>query len=294
MRKYFWPIFGAVLVNIIVLLGLLYANFYKPKSVMLPSPSNPLVINKILANNPNEQNTAASDRAWLLKHYGDAININKSFSAGKNLAGYIVNLKSNPDVNSIIYSVNNGEYYFMGSVIDNRGANISATNAARYISSAEEQAIYDDAQKLPGIVEGNPSAPQAIVVIDPNSNVFPILWRTFLTDTKENVFSIRWVLLNYIKPMGPNIAANILQAKDKLAALAYNAEHYNATTQTGGYPAATAISPEVLDRLRANWSFVQRHNLYQLPVTIAKGGDKYYVFQGTIMDETLEAIFNDG
>jgi hypothetical protein len=294
MNKYFWPISGALLVNIIVLLGMLYANFYKPKSTLTPNVSNHLVINKILANNQNSQSVPSGDKAWLLKHYGDAININKSFSVGKDLDGYVVNLKSNPDVNSIIYSVNHGEYYVMGSVINNSGANISAVNAAKYISSAEEQAIYYDAQKLPGIIEGNPKAPQAIVVIDPNSNVFPILWRTFLTDTKENVFSIRWVLINYIKPMGPNVAANILQAKDKFAALAYNADHYNAKTQTGGYAADAAIAPAVLDRLRANWSFVQRYNLYQLPITTAKSGDKYYVFQGTIMDETLEAIFNDG
>ncbi len=49
----------------------------------------------------------------------------------------------------------------------------------------------------------------------------------------------------------------------------------------------------VQDTLRDNWDFVQKYDLYKLPVTILKSNNHYYVIQGAIMDETLETIFAD-
>ena len=95
--------------------------------------------------------------------------------------------------------------------------------------------IYDEAQSLVGITQGNPKAPQAIIIIDPNSNLFPGQWNDLAYDISQGVFSIKWVLVNYLKPTGPNVASDILQANNKIDALDYNAEHYNKKTQTGGY-----------------------------------------------------------
>jgi hypothetical protein len=70
-------------------------------------------------------------------------------------------------------------------------------------------------------------------------------------------------------------------------------KHYNIKTQTGGYVKNLTMPKSVQDTLRDNWDFVQKYDLYKLPVTILKSNNHYYVIQGAIMDETLETIFAD-
>lgn len=229
---------------------------------------------------------------WLTQHYGKAITILNSFNAGPNLRGYVVSLKANPQAHSIIYSVNQGQYFLVGTLIDRHGKNISLLNAHHYIASPKAKAIYTAAQQLSGVKQGLSTAPQVTVIIDPNSNVFPEQWHEFGYDAAQGEFSVKWVLVNYLKPMGPNTAASILQAKDPLAALGQNAKYYNQQTQTGGFSHAAAPSKQTIATLRKNWSFVQKFNLYQLPITVVKHHDKYYVIHGVAIDETLENIFS--
>ena len=290
MKKYFGPIALAVLVNIIILAGIMYASIKINKKV--PAKQAPQANLTKLVQQINKRSKGQDiSKSWLVGHYGHDINVDRTFSAGDNLKGYVVSLKTNPEDHSIIYSVNNGQYFIMGSIIDKSGANISAMNAEKYIDSKQDKRIYEAAQNLSGIEQGDKSAPEAIVIVDPNSNLFPRLWHTFLTDTAQGVFRIKWVMLNYIKPMGPNVAGNVLQAKDKLSALNINAKNYDALTQTGGYQKNSTASKAIQQQLQKNWSFVQKFNLYQLPITIARNKNKYYVLHGAVMDETLEQIF---
>ncbi len=294
MKHYITPFIFALVVNIVIVIAILHIHFYHHNNSDKKGVIETVNLSQLVHSlNQTHSNTNLSSMRWLNKHYGKAVSIINSFKAGKHLKGYVVSLKSDPKQRSIIYSVNQGEYFFIGTVIDKQGKNLSLTNSQRYISNPLNKSIFNEAQNLPGILQGKKSAPQATIIIDPNSNLFPQQWNEVAYDVAQGVFSIKWVLVNYLKPMGPNVAGDILQAKDKISAMHDNALHYNKDTQTGGYVKEASLSEQTKQILTNNWNFVQKYNLYQLPVTILKSNKHYYVIQGAIMDETLETLFAD-
>ena len=298
MKQYIGPFIFALVINILIIIAILHIHLH----LHLHHHNNPrkqpsiVTINlQQLMHSLNQAHSASntSPTTWLKNHYGKAVSIVHSFKAGKHLKGYVVSLKSNPKERSIIYSVNQGEYFFIGTVIDKDGKNLSLFNTHHYISKPLNKNIFNEAKNLPGIIQGKESTPQAIIIIDPNSNLFPQQWNELAYDITHNLFSVKWVLVNYLKPMGANIAGNILQAKNRISAMNYNAAHYNKNTQTGGYVKNVVLSKQTKETLINNWDFVQKYNLYQLPVTILKSNKNYYVIQGAVMDETLETLFAD-
>ena len=294
MKYYIGPFIFALAINIVIVIMILHIHFYHQHHPNKPPLTETVNLNQ-LVHSSNQAHVAShlSSDKWLKKHYGKAVSIIQSFKAGKHLKGYVIRLKSNPKERSIIYSVNQGEYFFMGTVIDKQGKNLSLANSQHYISTPLNKSIFNASQNLPGILQGKKSAPQATIIIDPNSNLFVQQWNEVAYDVAQGVFSIKWILVNYLKPMGPNVAGNILQSKDKIKAMQDNALHYNKKTQTGGYVKNIALNQQTKQTLRNNWNFVQKYNLYKLPVTILKSNKHYYVIQGAIMDETLETLFAD-
>ena len=171
------------------------------------------------------------------------------------------------------------------------GKTFPQANALHYITNPSAKKIYSEVQKLTGFEQGKPSAPQITIIMDPNSNLFPEQWDQVAYDAAQGDFSVHWLLVNYLKPTGPNVAGYIMQAKNRIAALGYNATHYNASTQTGGYVKSVKISKKTKQILADNWDFIQKHNLYKMPVTIFKHNKRYYVLQGVVSNEALEGIF---
>lgn len=288
MKQYFWAIVLAVVVNTLIIVGIVQLHFtHKTKPAPLEVDLKTVV--KTLKQKPTQVTTIN----WLKSHYGQTLNIDKTFKAGKNLTGFVVSLKTDPTDQSIIYSINHGQYYLMGTIIDRKGHNLSEKDVQDHLNNHLNKTIYEAAQKLSGIIQGKTAAPQATIIIDPNSNLFPGQWNDLNYDVSQGMFKIKWVLVNYLKPMGPNVANDILQAANPLQALAYNADHYDSSSQTGGYVKNLTLSKTTQQTLRNNWAFIQKYNLYKLPVTILQNGRHYYVIQGQVMDETLETIFAD-
>lgn len=109
--------------------------------------------------------------------------------------------------------------------------------------------IYEKVKNLHGILQGSPHAKHLItIIIDPNSAVFPIQHNNLTYDVEHENVAINWVLVNYLKPDGPNTAAAILQAKDPQQALQLNANFYNRFTQTGGFKDTSRNSSFVRSR----------------------------------------------
>ncbi|MEM1244430.1 MAG: hypothetical protein AAGG80_06405, partial [Pseudomonadota bacterium] len=258
MKKYIWPLILSAAINLSIIFAIFHWGVkHNTNEISLKSAVD--VNLSSFAHHSHDMHHAGNQNQlhWLQQHYGKAIAIKRAFKAGQHLKGYVVSLKSNPQERSIIYSINGGKYYFMGTIIDNQGKNISQANAHKYITSIINKSIYQAAVKLPGIVHGRKKAPQAIIIIDPNSNLFPQQWNGLNYDIAQGMFSVKWVLVNYLKPMGPDIASDILQSKDPIAAMDYNANHYNAETQTGGYVKNLSVPYHIKNILRNNWNFVQ-------------------------------------
>lgn len=289
MKRYFVPIALAFIINIAFICAII---FLQPKTI-IPHRHPMIKITHIkqMQSTVTHHKHKLTAKQWLQRHYANNATIVKQFTAGANLQGFVITLKSNPQNKAIMYSVNHGQYYLLGTVINHQGHNLSVKNTHQYITDSKNKVIYEQAIKLPGILQGRISTPRVTIIIDPNSNIFPMLWQQMLLDTSQGVFSVNWVLINYLKPMGPNIAANILQAKHPIKALAINAQHYNSNTQTGGYLINnSSMNPNTKKILRRNWDFIQKFNLYQLPVTILAHKKNYYVLQGSVVDETIEQL----
>jgi len=82
-----------------------------------------------------------------------------------------------------------------------------------------------------------------------------------------------------------------LQAKNRVLALGYNAQHYNVSTQTGGYVKDLPLTKQTKRSLRKTWDFIQKYKLYNLPVTIFRTKKDIHVVRGFVMDEMLENYF---
>lgn len=290
-QKLIIPIIAAILINLILIIPIIYKHNHSPK----PHSTMPRKIMLALSDTKTMHNKTMHDfsRNWIHHRYGKSIQISREFSAGKNIKGFVVSLKSNPKSRAIIYSLNNGDYFLTGNIIDKHGQNISVQDAQKYINGKENREIYHEAKKLKGIYQGSKNAPEVTIIIDPNSNLFPQQWKQTAYDVSKNIFSVKWALINYIKPMGPNTAAQMLQSKNKDMALRHNAMHYIAETQTGGYSSLEKITQKSRKILKDNWNFVEKYNLYKLPITILKSRGKYYVIHGITIDETLEALMSN-
>lgn len=280
-----WLISLAAHSAIIVFIALIFILHKKNNELIINHSS----LNQLPANTIAHQ---GDKLAWLKKQSNQNMVLDKTFKASDGLTGYVVHLKNQPDVKSIIYSGNNGNFVVSGNVFDKTQGNISAKNADKYLSHEGYAEIFQSSQQLSGIVQGNPkNKHQVTLVIDPNSPTFPTTYKNLLNDVQTNVFSVKWVLLDYLKPNGPNTASAIMQAENPLKALADNAEHYNINSQTGGFTSNTPAVKQTIKQLQAHWDFVQRFNLYHLPLTLFAAHNDVHIFHGFTLDETIESYY---
>ena len=133
MKKYFWPLAVSVVINALIIIAVLHvhmnANSDSPNAKTPPNIK--INLSQVVKHlNAAHKTSALSTESWLKKHYGKSILIDRHFTAGKNLTGYVVGLKSDPQDQAIIYSVNKGEYFLIGTVIDKHGKNISPSQCA--------------------------------------------------------------------------------------------------------------------------------------------------------------------
>ena len=233
-----------------------------------------------------------TDLDWLSKRYKKQIVFDKKFKASDDLTGYVVHLVSQPDKQSIIYTDQKHRYVIMGSLIDRDHGNVTLNDSERYLQRKNDERVGSTLEKCQGIVQGRKKSPLVTIVIDPNSHWFPIMYKNLLTDVDEGMFSIKWVLINYLKPDGPNVANDIMRSSTPLVALAINANRYNALFQTGGYVKDLAETQYTKRILRQRWDIIQAHSLYELPISVFRAKGRVHVITGLITDEMLEQYFS--
>lgn len=290
MKRYFFPLAAAIILNIVIISLVLWGHHRHPAIAPLHQaiPSR-----AIIPTSQDSQSSYKATKAWFNQHYHGTVQVTQDFPVSKQIHGYIIALKSDPTTKQIVYSVDHGKFFLLGSMLDHNGHNLTIQHQAHFVDTAKNKVIYQATRQLHGILQGNPSHPIITIIIDPNDHLFPQIWDNLRTDIASGVFSVQWVLVNYIKPMGPNTAGAILQSKHPLQALQYAATHYDTATQTGGYAAQASLTKRTIEQLRAHWDFVQRFNLFQLPITVVHRGKQNHVLHGFMMDETLEMLLKE-
>jgi len=234
----------------------------------------------------------SGELAWMSRQFKHQVVIDKQFKSVGDLTGYVVHLASQPEKQSIIYTDRLHRYVIMGSIIDRKQGNVTAQDATRYLNNAQDQRVVKALSHLHGILQGHLHSPRLTLVIDPNSHWFPVIYKNLETDVGEGLFSINWVLVNYLKPNGPDVANDILRSSHPLMALAFNAKHYDILTQTGGYVKNRRMTSKIRAILRSHWDTLQVYSLYALPISVFQAGGKAHVIHGLITDELLENYFH--
>ena len=214
--------------------------------------------------------------------------IQKTFVAPGNLDGLVLALKDSPSEQFIAYVDPNQKLLYLGQVIDATGKNTTLHATQIYLSDPQKPLILAAFKKVAAIVTGSKKAKHTMTIItDPNSPLFRTLYQNFFSDQDQYDLQIRWILVDYLKPMGPNLAGWILSAKDPAKRLV---EVANKPLDHWTFLKVPALEEPVIDALREHWNLMQNYHLVPGPVSIFQTKDHDYVIQGLVDPESFEQL----
>ncbi len=107
------------------------------------------------------------------------------------------------------------------------------------------------AMALPGINTGPANSTKRLVIIfDANCPMCAHQWEALQPYLSE--LRIHWVPIAFIAPSSARLGGSLLAASNPAAALAYNEEHYDFQTETGGYLPPTHFPARYVAEVRNN------------------------------------------
>jgi hypothetical protein len=217
--------------------------------------------------------------------------IQKTFVAPGHLDGLVLALKDSPNEQFIAYYDPAHELLYLGQVIDATGKNTTLAATQTYLSNPEKPMIIDAFNAMPAVVTGAKQPSHTItILVDPNSPWFRALYQNFYLDQRAYGLQVRWILVDYLKPMGPNLAGWILSSKDPAQRLQQVAhaplEHWTNLT-------VPPLSLAVVHALRTHWNAMQSYHLVPGPITLFKTKDQDYVIEGLVDPESFEQLLPD-
>lgn len=271
---------GALMLTVIV------ASF-RIHSVLLKNPSVKSV--SLVSRHPPDSQQHSLQ--WLSKRFNGQLVIDQKFQSVHGLTGYVVHLQSKPAQQSIVYADESRHFVLIGTLIDEKVGNVSLNDSAHYLQHNLESRLVRTIAPLHGILQGKNKRKVVTIIIDPNSHFFPIMYKNLETDVQNGEFSVRWLLINYLKPNGPNVALNILSSRHPKAALIINAEKYNKQTQTGGYLKTASRSPHAMMQLQHRWGILTSLGLSHFPISFFHDAHHHlHVITGLVTDEYFESV----
>ena len=299
-----WPIISLV---VILHLGLLSWIILKINHKIAPHSKLAIIATYSPAHIGAWQRTAAAVntgpnslapgqlRNIIIAKYGKSLHVGTAFKAYPGVTGFVVNPISSPQAQSILYANNQGHYFFTGNLLSANGDNISLQQSTRYIKNPMQLLIANKLMALPGIIQGNPAAMHRLtIVIDPNSPLFRLEYNNLRGEISpngtplENAFAIKWVLLDYLKPLGPHPAENILAAHNPAQALANWANPATHQPDIKTHTINHYRHNAAIQQLRYNWNTMLQMQLFQFPISVFKTKQHAYVVHGFVMDEIIE------
>ena len=210
----------------------------------------------------------------ILKAAKNQVIIVKQFPSIGNLVGFVISPKAQKNQKTIIYAAKDGQYMIAGSVIDNKGVNITQADYKKYVTDAMAPKVIMAAQKTSWFAQGNPNAPhQAYVIVEPNCIACHMLHQELMPLIKSGKLYVRWIMVAFLKPDSKAKAAAIFQAKDPAKALDTDQQNFNAKTEEGSIQPAKDIDAKSKANLKANFDFMQKYGFIATPVIIYKDSD---------------------
>lgn len=158
-----------------------------------------------------------------------------------------------------------------------RLARFSMTLAALAASCAFAQgqkrdlpALFAQIEKADAVVEGAIDAKRVLYVFwDANCYYCNLTWKA-LQHYERAGLQVRWVPVAYQKDNSVALAAAVMGAKDRAAALRENETRYRAKSYDGGIKAAAKVPPDLAIELEDNFTLMGQFGMSGTPALIWK------------------------
>lgn len=170
--------------------------------------------------------------------------------------------------------------------------NTALTPAQRAALWADLKQFWVESMALPGIDAGPASSDKRMLIyFDPNCPMCARQWQ--LLKPYLHTVRIHWIPFAYFNASSLRMSAGILAAKDPAAALAFNEDHYNFQTQTGGFLAPQDVPAWATEKVESiiDDPFVKQNIQATPTIGLAlEGGRRYFAVLGVIDAPRLARI----
>ena len=149
---------------------------------------------------------------------------------------------------------------------------VLAASTAAFAQDAKRdlQPLFATLEKADAVVEGAKSPKRVLYVFwDANCYYCNLTWRALQHYEKAGL-QVRWVPVAYQKDNSAALAAAVMGAKDRAAALRENETRYRAKSYDGGIKAAAKVPPDLAIELEDNFTLMGRFGMSGTPALIWK------------------------
>lgn len=153
-----------------------------------------------------------------------------------------------------VYITPDGEHAIVGTLLDSKGADVSAAALERLVVRPMSQRIWGQLERSHWIVDGKSDAPRVVYAFtDPNCPYCHRFWEASRRWIQSGKVQIRHIMVGVIRPDSANKAAAILTAKFPPEAFTQNEQRQ----AQGGIEGVEKIPTEVQSKLDANATLME-------------------------------------
>jgi thiol:disulfide interchange protein DsbG len=145
-----------------------------------------------------------------------------------------------------------------------------AASAAVAQPARDLPALFATLEKADAVVEGPRDAKRVLYVFwDANCYYCNLTWKALQHYEKAGL-QVRWVPVAYQKDNSAALAAAVMGAKDRVAALRENETRYRAKSYDGGIKAAAKVPTDLAIELEENMTLMGRFGMSGTPALVWK------------------------
>lgn len=146
-----------------------------------------------------------------------------------------------------IYLTEDGEYAFLGQMVDGNGQNLSQQHMEQHEPRPDLESVWEQLENADWIAEGDDAQRVVYVFVDPNCPFCSAFWRAARPYVGENA-QLRHILVDILRPDSLGKGARILSADSPIEALTtHELNHEN-----GGIEPLAEIPSDIEAKIQSN------------------------------------------
>lgn len=153
-----------------------------------------------------------------------------------------------------LYVTPDGEHVIVGTLLDSKGEDVSASALERLVALPMSQRIWAQLERSHWVVDGKANAPRVVYAFtDPNCPYCHRFWEASRRWIQSGKVQVRHIMVGVIRADSANKAAAILTAKSPSEAFTLNEQRH----AQGGIEGVGKIPADIQAKLDANAALMQ-------------------------------------